>query len=88
MCPECYKEWLAKEHERKNIEVEQAAVEMELPELVGSTAQIKWANTIRMDAITWLLEYANKIELEKDIFQYFKENFSYSKETNLLAFDL
>lgn len=88
MCPDCYKEWLAKERERKNAEADQAAEEMELPGLVGSLAQIKWANTIRVDAIRWLVEYANKIDLDKDLFQGFeKEGFSCSKETNLLAYD-
>lgn len=88
MCPDCYKEWLSKEHERKNAEAEQAAAEMELSELIGSPAQIKWANTIRVDAIKQLNEYASKIQMDKDQLLIFDEKDACcSKETNLLAFD-
>lgn len=88
MCPDCYKEKLAKEREQKNAEAEQAAAEMELPDLVGSPAQIKWANTIRVDALKWLTDYSDKIEQQKDLLQDSEEEiFSCSNETRLLAFD-
>lgn len=100
ICPECYKEYLAKEREKRNAEAEQAAAEMELPGLIGSPAQIKWANTIRMDAINCYEKQIDKIKDElsflgdygddgsyEDEANYEYEVFRASKETCLLALD-
>lgn len=100
MCPECYKEYLAKEREKRNAEAEQAAAEMELPELIGSPAQIKWANTIRMDAINSFENHIDKIKKDFSFLGDYEDEvgngneeydeykiFYASKETCLLALD-
>lgn len=57
LCPECYEKQKKEERERRENEAKEQTEEMELPELTGSEKQVKWAITLRVDAIRKMNEY-------------------------------
>ncbi|WP_142415388.1 hypothetical protein [Hathewaya massiliensis] len=65
MCPDCYEKYLQQERERKQLEAEEKAKEMELPDLTGTPKQVAWANTIRQEFI----DKVNKID-ENELKRY------------------
>lgn len=65
MCPECYEKYLQQERERKQLEAEEKAKEMELPDITGTPKQVAWANTLRQEFI----DKVNKID-ENELKKY------------------
>lgn len=61
ICEECYKARLEQEREEANQEALEAAVEMELVELIGTEKQVTWANTLRNKIVNQLTQLREKI---------------------------
>lgn len=61
LCPECRKKAQEEEREKKDCEAAMLSKEMELPILSGTEKQVKWANTLRIEAINKMNMYAEQI---------------------------
>ena len=66
MCPECYKKYLEEQKEKNNRIAAEKSKEMELPELEGTEKQIAWANTLRIDFIKKVTDYADEKDLRRN----------------------
>lgn len=64
MCPDCYKKYLEKQIKEANQKALEETKEMELPELEGTEKQIAWANTLRIDFIKKVTDYADEKDLQ------------------------
>lgn len=64
MCPDCYKKYLEKQIKEANQKALEKTKEMELPELEGTEKQIAWANTLRIDFIKKVTDYADEKDLQ------------------------
>lgn len=56
-CNDCRHKRIKAEHDEKNLKAAQAAEKAGLPNLVGSEKQIRWATSIRQDAVSLLVEH-------------------------------
>lgn len=72
-CPKCYKVNCRAESLKK---AEQAKKEVGLPDLTGSEAQIKWAETIRAAALEQIQLRSDELEKAKKCFETQKDNHS------------
>ena len=54
LCPDCYRKKQEEDREAADIEAEKKSEEMELPRLIGTEKQRKWANQLRLKVISSL----------------------------------
>lgn len=64
LCPECYQKWKEEERERKNREAQEQSKEMELPDLIGSEGQVKWATTLRVNTVKSILKQIEDLSVK------------------------
>ncbi len=62
LCPDCYRKKQEEDREAADIEAEKKSEEMELPRLIGTEKQRKWANQLRLKVISSLNSNCEKIE--------------------------